>query len=170
MVIGKGQQFDGTEGIQIPSAVCPFPIYYHPKGEYRMESINTVDRHGHTPLIDAAREGNIALVKDLLEKNVDIEGKSLKGKTALHYAAANGKVEVARLLLRKGADANVRDKDWHTALMMAANYGCNETVQALLDYGADVEAKTLTGNTALTYAEYNSHPDTADLLKKAPRK
>jgi uncharacterized protein len=145
-------------------------IFITREEEFYMESINTVDRHGHTPLIDAAKVGDIVLVKDLLEKNVDLEGKSHKGKTALHYAAANGKVEVVRMLLQKGADANVRDKDWHTALMMAANYGCNETIQTLLDYGADVDAKTLTGNTAITYAEYNSHPDTANLLKKAPRK
>jgi uncharacterized protein len=53
--------------------------------------------------------------------------------------------------------------------MLAAIYGCNHTVQALIVNGADVNAKTLTGNTPLVYAENNSHPLAAALLKKAQR-
>jgi len=53
--------------------------------------------------------------------------------------------------------------------MLAAIYGCNHTVQALIVNGADVNAKTLTGNTPLVYAENNSRPLAAALLKKAQR-
>jgi ankyrin repeat protein len=53
--------------------------------------------------------------------------------------------------------------------MLAAIYGCNLTVQALLDSGANPAVKTPSGNTANLYAENNSHPLAAALLKKAER-
>jgi len=53
--------------------------------------------------------------------------------------------------------------------MLAAIYGCNHTVQALLEAGADPRAKTKSGNTAVIYAENNSHPVAATLLKKFER-
>ncbi len=139
------------------------------KGESAMQNVNVVNKNGHTPLMDAAKEGDVEAVKDLLHRGADVDAKSSKGKTALHYAAANGKVEAVNLLIASGADLNARDRDWHTPLMLAAIYGCNHTVQALVNNGADVNAKTLAGTTAMIYAENNDHPLALALLKKAQR-
>ena len=139
------------------------------KGGMNMQNVNTKDRHGHTPLMDAAKTGSLEAVKDLLNRGADLEAKSEKGKTALHYAAANGYVEIVSLLLGQGAVVDARDKDWHTPLMLAAIYGCNHTVQSLVTNGADVGAKTLVGNTAMIYAENNNHPLALAILKKAQR-
>ena len=141
----------------------------HRKGELGMQNVNAVDRHGHTPLMEAAKEGDVEGVKDLLRRGADTEVKSDKGKSARHYAAANGHVEIVNLLVAHGADINARDKEWHTPLMLAAIYGCNHTVQTLIHNGADVAARTLSGNTAMVYAENNSHPLAVALLKKAQR-
>ncbi len=141
----------------------------HKKGELGMQNVNAVDRHGHTTLMEAAKEGDADGVKDLLRRGAETEVKSEKGKTALHYAAANGHVEIVNLLLAHSADINARDKEWHTPLMLAAIYGCNHTVQTLINHGADVSARTLSGNTAMVYAENNSHPLALALLKKAQR-
>jgi ankyrin repeat protein len=73
------------------------------------------------------------------------------------------------MLMEKGADVDTRDREGHTPLMLAAIYGCNLTVQALLDGGANPAIKTPAGNTANLYAECNSHPLAAALLKKAER-
>jgi ankyrin repeat protein len=54
-----------------------------------MESVNAKDRHGHTPLISASKEGLKDFVQDLLQRGADVTACSSKGKTALHYAAAN---------------------------------------------------------------------------------
>ena len=35
------------------------------------ENVNAADRHGHTPLIDAARGGNVELVEDLLRRGAE---------------------------------------------------------------------------------------------------
>ena len=134
-----------------------------------MESVNAKDRHGHTPLITAAREGQKNFVIDLLHRGADLTSTSIKGKTALHYAAANGHTEVVKMLLEKGADADARDSEKHTPIMLAAIYGCNKTIQALLDGGANPSIKTNAGITAAQYAENNNHPLAAALLKKAER-
>jgi ankyrin repeat protein len=134
-----------------------------------MESVNAKDRHGHTPLISASKEGLKDFVRDLLHRGANVNTGSDKGKTALHYAAANGHTEIVRMLLEKGADVDARDREEHTPLMLAAIYGCNQTVQALLDGGANPALKTPPGTTASMYAENNSHPLAAALLKKAER-
>ena len=139
------------------------------KGGRMMQNVNTKDRHGHTPLMEAAKVGDIETVKDLVKRGADLEAKSEKGKTALHYAAANGHVVVVTLLLEQGATVDARDRDWRTPLMLAAIYGCNHTIQSLVNSGADVNARTLVGNTAMVYAENNNHPLALALLKKAQR-
>ena len=89
-----------------------------------MESVNAKDRHGHTPLIAAAKEGQKDFVLDLLHRGADLTSTSAKGKTALHYAAANGHTEIARMLIEKGADVDARDREGHTPLMLAAKRAC----------------------------------------------
>src|SRR5665647_611541 len=143
-------------------AVCPI---MKPREESNMESVNAKNRHGHTPLISASKEGLKEFVQDLLHRGADISASSDKGKTALHYAAANGHTAVAQMLIDKGAEIDARDREGHTPLMLAAIYGCNQTVQALLDGGADPAIKTPAGNTANLYAANNSHPLASALLK-----
>jgi uncharacterized protein len=142
---------------------------YHNQEEMHMESVNTKDRHGHTPLINAAKEGRKDFVFDLLNRGADVTATSVKGKTVLHYAAANGHTEIVKLLVDKGANVDVRDLEGHTPIMLAAIYGCNKTIQALLDGGASPLLKTFAGTTAAQYAENNNHPLAAALLKKAER-
>jgi ankyrin repeat protein len=137
--------------------------------ESNMENVNAKDRYGHTPLINASREGQKDFVQDLLRRGADITASSEKGKTPLHYAAANGHTDIVRMLVERGAEVDARDRDGHTPLMLAAIYGCNQTVQALLDGGANPSLKTMTGNTAVMYAENNEHPLASALLKKAER-
>jgi ankyrin repeat protein len=139
------------------------------KGELMMHNVNGKDRYGHTPLMEAAKSGDIEAARDLIRRGADLEAKSEKGKTALHYASANGQVEIVNLLLEQSAVVDARDRDWRTPLMLASIYGCNHTVLSLVNKGADVNAKTLVGNTAMIYAENNNHPLTLALLKKAQR-
>jgi uncharacterized protein len=143
--------------------------YHNKKEEAHMESVNAKDRHGHTPLIAAAKEGQKDFVLDLLHRGADLTSTSAKGKTALHYAAAHGHTEIVEMLIKKGADVNARDSAGHTPLMLAAIYGCNKTILALLDGGASPSLVTSAATTAAMYAENNSHPLAVALLKKAER-
>lgn len=68
-------------------------------------------------LLAAARSGDLAAVKQLIEKGAAVEAKTPYGQTALYLAAMNGHEEVVRFLLEKGASANVRDTFYKAAML-----------------------------------------------------
>jgi hypothetical protein len=62
-------------------------------------------RYDRTALSFAADRGQAAIVKLLLDRGADVNGKdTFYGATALVWAAQNGHAEVARLLLARGAN------------------------------------------------------------------
>lgn len=59
------------------------------------------------PMVDAARDGDLAQVDRLLKLGADVDGEADDGRgTALIGAAAEGHTAVALLLIRRGADVN----------------------------------------------------------------
>lgn len=63
-----------------------------------------VELGASTPLMEAAQEGHLELVKYLLENNANVHAQTQTGDTALTYACENGHTDVADLLLQYGAD------------------------------------------------------------------
>lgn len=63
-----------------------------------------VELGASTPLMEAAQEGHIDLVRYLLESTSDVHAQTQTGDTALTYACENGHTDVADLLLQFGAD------------------------------------------------------------------
>ena len=89
-------------------------------------------------LWEAARTGDAAAVKSLLEQGADVNAKFRYGQTALFKAAERGHAEVVRLLLERGADANVKDTFYGaTPMTWAVDKGHVEAVRALLAKGAE---------------------------------
>lgn len=58
------------------------------------------------PLMIAAENNNIFLVKLLLEKGADVDEESIDGYTALYSIAELGYIECAKILIEHGADVN----------------------------------------------------------------
>jgi len=58
---------------------------------------------------EAARKGDAATVKKLLDEGVDVNTRFRYGATALFYACDHGHVEVVKVLLDKGADMTLKD-------------------------------------------------------------
>lgn len=117
-------------------------------------------------LIQAAKRGDTATVKSLLDKGADVNAKSNKsGATALIFAAELGHFKIAETLLARGADVNIKDNKFGgTALLVAAMYGHINIVEALLTKGADVNAKSNDGWTALMTAAQRGHSDIVEAL------
>jgi hypothetical protein len=72
-------------------------------------------------LQEAARKGDAATVKKLLDEGVDVNTKFRYQATAIFYAADHGHLEVVKVLLDKGAALDVKDTFYgFTPLMLAA--------------------------------------------------
>lgn len=89
-------------------------------------------------LRDAARRGDVAKVKELVAKKVDVDSPTEYGVTALALACNHGHDEVAKLLLDAGAKPNTKDKFYRISpLTWAVGKKSTATVAALVKHGAD---------------------------------
>lgn len=88
-------------------------------------------------LLTAARQGDAAKVKALVESGVPVDCKNRYGITPLFYAAWGGSEEVVRYLIGKGADVNVRDTFYKmNALGTAISKNNEGAARALVEAGA----------------------------------
>jgi uncharacterized membrane protein len=112
----------------------------------------------------AVEKGDIARVRELLEKGADAGAVDNRGWTPLHYAAFAGYVNIAALLIGWRANVNARDKDGITPLHVAAARGHSGVVELLVKSGADVNARSYSGRTPLHVAAGNGHVEVVRLL------
>jgi hypothetical protein len=103
-------------------------------------------------LSEAARKGDAAAVKKLLDEGVDVNTKFRYNRMALSFAADRGHVEVVKLLLDRGADVNAKDTFYNaTALTWAVSPAMGRTpqhaevVRLLLQHGAQGKENALLG-------------------------
>jgi ankyrin repeat protein len=74
-----------------------------------LSSIEDADTRGGlkmTSLHSALAEGNIGIVKSLLNRGANVDESNKFHQTALHVASRNMKPEVIKLLIEYGADVN----------------------------------------------------------------
>jgi uncharacterized protein len=74
---------------------------------------------GMTPLLFAIRDGNVPMMRLLLDRGAGLEQSSGNHTTPLLIALVNGQVGMATELLNRGADPNAAD-DYHRAALFAA--------------------------------------------------
>lgn len=87
-------------------------------------------------LFAAARKGDTAEVKKLLEDGVDVNSKTEYGATALSYACDKGHLEVVKILLDNKADMNLADTFYGaTPMTWAMMRDQNAIVKELISYG-----------------------------------
>ena len=92
----------------------------------------------------AAGAGDVAKVKELLDKGTDVNAANAYGGTALAFACDKGHVEVVKLLLDRGANPNAEDTFYKAKpLSWAAQKGHVELVKLLLDRGAAPDPQLL---------------------------
>jgi ankyrin repeat protein len=115
-------------------------------------------------LADAARRGDQAVVRALIDGGVDVSAKSVDGTTALHQAVHADQLTIADMLLRGGADPAARDRYGVTPLYLACLNGNADMIRRLLDAGVDPDTLDATGETALMTAARNGFPFALQLL------
>ncbi|GLE08762.1 hypothetical protein PINS_up020177 [Pythium insidiosum] len=109
------------------------------------------------PLHYAARNGDVDVVRMLLDRGGDAEVRDKDGRTALHVASHNARVDVVRMLLDRGFEpTSVDKKGWSSlAVLLACDIGRTSdwlsTARVLIEAGCkvgSVEADVLHGRSS----------------------
>jgi ankyrin repeat protein len=165
-----------------------FPPYRSLRDDRGADGLLSV---GTTPLLRAAKAGDIDVMQMLLAKGARVDLPTATGITPLMAAAGNGSTNLdtrgrykseaqadaaVKLLLAAGADVNSRDRNGQTALHGAAGWGYNAIVTTLAANRIDLAAKDAQGRTAADVARGSAtssgraasqpHPETEALLRK----
>jgi ankyrin repeat protein len=166
-----------------------FPPYRSLRDDRGADGVLTV---GATPLLRAAKGGDVAAMQLLLAHGANLELATTTGVSPLLAAAGVGSspldtrgryktqsqaIAAVQALLNAGADINHADHNGQTALHGAASWGWNDLVKTLADHHADLLAKDAHGRTAADVAMGSSggasgrasadaHPETAALLRQ----
>lgn len=111
----------------------------NPSGDFEME------HGGSTPLLFAARQGDVDTARALLDGGANVNDTAASGASALVIAAHSDHGPVALFLLARGADPNAA-RAGYGALHAAVLRGNVELVKALLDKGADPNAPITHGS------------------------
>ena len=96
--------------------------------------INSPDIVGWTPLLWAAKAGNVGVAELLLERGVFTDHVDIDGNTALHVAAHFNQVETTRILMNNGASLLVLNKRGMTCLDVAIEAQNNEVVMVIVKH------------------------------------
>src|SRR5262249_49776306 len=118
----------------------------------KSENINTKDRRGRTPLIQAAIKGHLPVVKFLVERGADVNKVDADGRSALLAAARDGHLSIVEYLIEYGTDINQTDKRNVGLLTNLLLEGHIAAADSLLQKGVEANVVTDNGITPLLIA------------------
>jgi len=141
----------------------------------RGEDVNRRDDDGNTPLILAAKHGDLEITMTLVSKGADLKAKNKDGDDALlaltNYTMVSspsvtkgsavsepigittqGHMLTAEYLIQQGVNVNAKNNDGNTVLILAVQLNKKALVGLYLNNGAYVNASNKQGYTALIVA------------------
>lgn len=135
--------------------------------------IDELDNLNYTPLMQAIRNQDLAMVKLLLQFDPDLYTKRNRyGDTALMMAVSkyNNDKDILAAFLDAGADVNTLDSEGRSLLIRAVYYANTDIISLLIDAGINVNVVDKDGQTALSVAQVQGYKDIARLLRAAGAK
>lgn len=122
------------------------------------------DYSQETPLMYAAQQGHLDVVKILLANGASPDLEPINSEGALIRATTMGHLDVVEELIRNGANINQTGKLDRTALHYAASFGYYYITDMLLYYQADIDNEARYDVTPLMSAIAAGYPEIAELL------
>ncbi|XP_073905229.1 kinase D-interacting substrate of 220 kDa-like isoform X11 [Castor canadensis] len=133
-----------------------------------LEKCKDVDERnecGQTPLMIAAEQGNLEIVKELIKNGANCNLEDLDKWTALISASKEGHIHIVEELLKCGVNLEHRDMGGWTALMWACYKGRTDVVELLLSHGASPSVTGLQYSVyPIIWAAGRGHADIVHLL------
>jgi len=127
--------------------------------------VNSQAEAGMTPLMFAATNGHMDIIKALVDAGADVNAADHDQWSALWALADQGDAQAFQQLVEMGATIKGEDTSGNTILHVAALAGAAEIVKSILQSGqVDKEATNDAGLTAKQIAETYGHKDIADIL------
>jgi Ankyrin repeats (3 copies) len=123
----------------------------HVKSEESVVDVDGEDSVGNSTLSDAAREGQVVLVDELLRAGADVNSANHSGVSVLMSAVGGRHEDVVRRLIKGGARVDAQDGRGMTALMYAARYRNLDMAKLLLQSGAKPTIRDDMGRTAAVF-------------------
>ncbi|CAM4022867.1 ankyrin repeat domain-containing protein [Rahnella bruchi] len=109
-------------------------------------------------VIDAARYGEVNILKKAVASGFDINQTDDHGYTLLILATYHGQYDTAKYLLSQGADPSLLDNHGRSALMGAAYKGDINAAKVILsDPRTNINQQNEVGQTAAMYAALFGH-------------
>jgi ankyrin repeat protein len=167
LLLARGADVNAQSKVEIPDGITAEPqgtsgdIGAHGPGLYRSRAVPSPSG-AMSPLLYAAREGNLEMARILVDAKANLNLASANGTPPIVVAITNNHIELALFLLEKGADPNAADRFWKRYPLYAAvemrNYDFTrdtappvpdardpmDLIKALLAKGANPNAQTNT--------------------------
>jgi ankyrin repeat protein len=125
LLIARGADVNAQTKVSVPDGTTGEPqatsgdIGAHGPGIYRSRAVPSPSG-AMTPLLFAAREGNLEMARILVGARADMERPSANGTRPLVVAITNNHIALAAFLLESGADVNAGDPFYKRTPLYAA--------------------------------------------------
>jgi ankyrin repeat protein len=125
LLLARGADINAQTIVSVPDGTTGEPqatsgdIGAHGPGIYRSRAVPSPSG-AMTPLLFAAREGNLPMARLLVDARADVNRLAANGTGPLVVAITNNHIELAMFLLDKGADLNAADAFYKRTPLYAA--------------------------------------------------
>ena len=127
-------------------------------------SVDSRNATGRTPLMNAALNGDVQVVKSIMNRRADPSLMDNRGWNALHLAAQGGDTDIISLIHTHLPNIESKTGEGHTPLMVAAFTGKLHAVKWFLEKGAAVACECNRGWNTLRYAAKGGDTDIISLI------
>ncbi|XP_069778381.1 transient receptor potential cation channel, subfamily N, member 1 isoform X3 [Narcine bancroftii] len=127
------------------------------------------DKDGCIPLFLSAEVGNIALCKELLSVNADLQLRTQRkenGDTILHVCCRKKDAELAKLVMEFGAGVDFQNEEGQTPLHVAAGEGDELMLKFLYQYKANPNITDKMDRSPLHIAAERGHTNVVEVLSE----